>query len=173
MHDKRFKAMLYRALSHSEMLAEHELTHLKTLAHKIEFTPKDCSLIQSIYNKLKKTYGRLGGNYVQSAKEIEKYRIDYGYQLLKKIAEKQKKEVQYYPLNIERWQSYKNYLTSEQWLQTREFILKRDNHTCQQCKWNKATQIHHIHYKLIWGKEPQDALMAVCRPCHEKIHGLR
>ena len=46
------------------------------------------------------------------------------------------------------WEAYGEYLRSRQWHDMRQLVLKRDGHICQACLRNKATQVHHISYKI-------------------------
>ncbi|MEQ9290080.1 MAG: hypothetical protein RIG77_24330 [Cyclobacteriaceae bacterium] len=63
---------------------------------------------------------------------------------------------------------YSNYLESEEWKEKRKLVLKRDNHLCQSCLTNKATQVHHKNYKYLYN-EPLFELVSVCKPCHDRI----
>jgi 5-methylcytosine-specific restriction endonuclease McrA len=66
--------------------------------------------------------------------------------------------------------SYVDYLKSDKWLAKRRAVLERDGGICQACLIRAATQIHHKTYKRV-GDEALFDLVAVCAPCHEKIHG--
>jgi hypothetical protein len=74
------------------------------------------------------------------------------------------------------WQSnYAAYLLSPAWRYKRTFIMRRDSGRCRMCH-GIATQVHHLTYERVkadineFNEEMRD-LIAVCRPCHEKIHG--
>jgi hypothetical protein len=73
------------------------------------------------------------------------------------------------------WESYNEYLNSPQWKAKRALILKRDNHTCQACLKNEATEVHHRSYEFVdfTGKEPCFDLVAICHVCHERLHHIR
>ena len=54
---------------------------------------------------------------------------------------------------------------------TREYVLHRDNHKCQNpnCKnkdKEKILQIHHIKYKSLGGEDTQNNLITLCNKCH-------
>ena len=54
----------------------------------------------------------------------------------------------------------------------REYILYRDNHTCQCCKGkskNKVLQVHHIESRKTGGNAPNN-LITLCKTCHEGYH---
>lgn len=65
---------------------------------------------------------------------------------------------------------YQNYLASDKWRKTRLRILERDDHVCASCG-GAATQVHHLTYDRV-GQEHDDDLVSICRPCHEKEHGV-
>lgn len=62
------------------------------------------------------------------------------------------------------------YYGSDQWLERRALVLKRANYVCEGCGKAKATQAHHITYDH-FGDEFLFELLAVCEPCHSRIHG--
>lgn len=66
---------------------------------------------------------------------------------------------------------YQAYLNSPEWKFRRLKRLHCDKFTCQKCKKNTATQVHHKTYKRIYKEQMRD-LMSVCSSCHRKIHGL-
>ncbi len=66
---------------------------------------------------------------------------------------------------------YQRYLDSSiKWKLKRLKVLRRDNHLCQECKEQTATQVHHLTYKRIFNERLSD-LLSVCNDCHEAIHG--
>jgi hypothetical protein len=55
---------------------------------------------------------------------------------------------------------------------TREYVLFRDNHTCQYCKGkskDKVLNVHHIESRKTGGDSP-DNLITLCETCHQLIH---
>lgn len=53
----------------------------------------------------------------------------------------------------------------------REYVLHRDNHTCQHCKGkpkDPVLEVHHIVSRQIGGMRP-DNLITLCSTCHEKV----
>ena len=55
----------------------------------------------------------------------------------------------------------------------RQFVLARDNYTCQCCKRKFAPNelhVHHIIYKSKGGTDVVTNLTTVCAPCHKDIH---
>ena len=68
----------------------------------------------------------------------------------------------------------KDYQEGEQsgFLNLREYVLFRDNHTCQNCKGkskDKILNIHHIESRKTGGNSP-DNLITLCKTCHDKYH---
>ncbi len=54
----------------------------------------------------------------------------------------------------------------------REYVLFRDNHTCQCCKGkskDKILNVHHIKSRKTGGNSP-DNLTTLCETCHTKYH---
>ena len=54
----------------------------------------------------------------------------------------------------------------------REYVLHRDNHTCQHCKGKSKDTIlnvHHIISRQTGGDRP-DNLLTLCKTCHQKYH---
>ena len=54
----------------------------------------------------------------------------------------------------------------------REYVLFRDNHSCQYCKdksKDKILNVHHIKSRKIGGDSP-DNLITLCETCHDKYH---
>ena len=69
----------------------------------------------------------------------------------------------------------KSFYNSKEWINTREFILKRDNYLCRDCG-RPASEVHHIEHLT-----PQnigdvtitmnpDNLVSLCRDCHFERH---
>jgi len=55
----------------------------------------------------------------------------------------------------------------------REYVLHRDNHTCQHCKGkkkDKILQVHHINGKKEGATDRPEELMTVCITCHDEHH---
>lgn len=54
----------------------------------------------------------------------------------------------------------------------REYVLFRDNHTCQHCKGkskDSVLNVHHIESRKIGGDAPNN-LVTLCETCHKKFH---
>lgn len=65
---------------------------------------------------------------------------------------------------------YHEYLTTDEWRALRNRVMERDNHLCQGCLSNRATEVHHKTYKHC-RNELAFELVALCRDCHARIHG--
>ncbi|MCX9082380.1 MAG: RNA-guided endonuclease IscB [Candidatus Methanoperedens sp.] len=65
---------------------------------------------------------------------------------------------------------YQNGVQKDSW-NAREYVLYRDNHTCQHCKGkskNPILEVHHIVSRQIGGDAP-DNLLTLCETCHDKV----
>lgn len=53
----------------------------------------------------------------------------------------------------------------------RQYVLKRDNYTCQCCKKHKEIKlhVHHIESRKTGSNTPNN-LITLCKDCHEKVH---
>ena len=54
----------------------------------------------------------------------------------------------------------------------KQYVLHRDNYTCQQCKKNADSElhIHHIVFRSNGGTDTKNNLVTLCKPCHDKLH---
>jgi len=55
----------------------------------------------------------------------------------------------------------------------REYVIHRDNHTCQHCKGkkkDKILQVHHINGRIEGATDRPEELMTVCKTCHDEHH---
>lgn len=66
---------------------------------------------------------------------------------------------------------YREYLTSADWEDKRKKVLKRAVHTCEACLDARATQVHHLSGYEDLENVPLWNLKAVCKSCHDRIHG--
>ena len=65
---------------------------------------------------------------------------------------------------------YQNGVQKDSW-NVREYVLHRDNHTCQACKGKSKDKIlgtHHLISRQIGGDSP-DNLLTLCETCHDKV----
>lgn len=72
---------------------------------------------------------------------------------------------------------YYKSLESPEWEKKRKEIINRDNHKCYLCASRDTLQVHHLYYcrgkrgeQLEAWKYPNDALVTLCKACHEKVH---
>jgi len=71
--------------------------------------------------------------------------------------------------NIE-GEGYQNGVQKNFW-NTREYVLYRDNHTCQGCKGRSkdpVLEVHHLESRQTGGDRP-DNLITLCNTCHRKV----
>lgn len=62
------------------------------------------------------------------------------------------------------------YLDTDTWQGKREYVLRRDNYTCQRChQYGGKLQVHHKTYKR-HGNERVEDLITLCEQCHHEIH---
>ena len=72
----------------------------------------------------------------------------------------------------ERWlQSYGPYLSSPEWADKRQRVLARARWVCEGCGERPPTQVHHLTYEHV-GAEFLFELVALCEPCHDRIHDV-
>ncbi|PKN11890.1 MAG: hypothetical protein CVU69_10465 [Deltaproteobacteria bacterium HGW-Deltaproteobacteria-4] len=67
---------------------------------------------------------------------------------------------------------YKEYLNSEEWKHVRAQIRERAQGKCELCG-AVMRDVHHVTYAKRWSGEHPDNLLATCRQCHHKLHGIR
>lgn len=70
------------------------------------------------------------------------------------------------------YEIYREYYLSDLWKRKRIKVLKRDNHLCQACLTNKATEVHHLTYNNFMD-EPLFELISLCHRCHDKIENKK
>ena len=64
-------------------------------------------------------------------------------------------------------------MTPKDWEILREYILERDNYTCQKCGYFSMTTgmaVHHIIPLCQGGTNDEDNLTTLCNTCHRKSH---
>jgi 5-methylcytosine-specific restriction endonuclease McrA len=72
----------------------------------------------------------------------------------------------------EQWRAdYEAYLLSPEWDDKRALVLKRARGVCEGCGEVPATEVHHLTYSHV-GNELLWQLVAVCRNCHARVHGI-
>jgi len=70
-----------------------------------------------------------------------------------------------------RWRTwYDGYLTTDAWRRRREKVLERAGGVCEGCGERRAVQVHHRTYAHV-GDEFLFELVALCTPCHKRLHG--
>lgn len=65
---------------------------------------------------------------------------------------------------------YQNGVQKDFW-NVREYVLHRDNHTCQNCKGkskDRVLEVHHLTSRQVGGNRP-DNLITLCNSCHDKV----
>lgn len=69
--------------------------------------------------------------------------------------------------------TYQEYLKMPHWVQTRNRILQRDNHTCRVCQCKENLHVHHLFYmsgyKPPWSYNDL-VFITLCSDCHKKWH---
>ncbi|MFA6962735.1 MAG: hypothetical protein WC205_18410 [Opitutaceae bacterium] len=64
---------------------------------------------------------------------------------------------------------YNRYLKHPEWRAKRKLVLERAQHLCEGCRTASAQEVHHTTYKHI-GNEFLFELVAMCKPCHDRLH---
>jgi hypothetical protein len=67
------------------------------------------------------------------------------------------------------WKNYNEYLQTYNWQLIRKRVLEREKYICQGCGIAKANHVHHTTYENL-GDELLFQLIALCVPCHNKLH---
>lgn len=72
--------------------------------------------------------------------------------------------------------TYKLYLQTNHWQDFRRKKLK-SKPLCEECKEEKATQVHHLRYndeegQTILYREKLSDVCSLCKDCHEKVHHI-
>lgn len=83
---------------------------------------------------------------------------------------KRKKKTPKQKKREKRQKDYQKYLKTRHWQKTRKQAMRKARGRCKKCG-KAARDIHHKTYKRV-GKEKQSDLMALCRECHQKQHGI-
>jgi len=65
---------------------------------------------------------------------------------------------------------YIEYLKSDEWKERRKYIMELIGWVCSKCG-EKATQLHHLNYDNIGNEELDVDVIALCKDCHDEIHG--
>lgn len=73
--------------------------------------------------------------------------------------------------SAEWWSNYDAYRQTPKWRAKREAVMRRDNNLCQACLSARASDVHHLTYDHLFD-EPLFDLIAVCRPCHDRITAM-
>ena len=68
-------------------------------------------------------------------------------------------------------EDYQNYLNSPGWAALRAAAYRRAGSRCELCG-KEAEAIHHIKYPKNYSEDTMDNLLAVCKRCHMKLHGI-
>ena len=61
------------------------------------------------------------------------------------------------------------------WVSIREFVLERDNYTCQDCRralFDFGLEVHHIKPVYKGGSNEERNLISLCHQCHKVRHGM-
>lgn len=73
--------------------------------------------------------------------------------------------------NVKVWQYTEGDLKN--FYNVKQFVLKRDNYVCQNCKGkskDNRLHVHHIIFRCNGGADHQDNLITLCKTCHNKLH---
>lgn len=65
---------------------------------------------------------------------------------------------------------YHRYLCSPEWGRMRRAVFDRARGRCERCRNASANHVHHLTYIRLYAEDLDD-LQAVCKPCHDFIHG--
>lgn len=75
--------------------------------------------------------------------------------------------------DLDEWRKqYATYLASDKWKSKRAKVLARAGNLCEGCAEATPSEVHHLSYENI-GDEFLFELVALCEPCHDKLHKRR
>ncbi len=60
---------------------------------------------------------------------------------------------------------------SSAWRKVRAIVLGRDGHVCRACGSKHGLEVHHVLMRSLGGKDDAGNLIALCRDCHQSVHG--
>lgn len=66
---------------------------------------------------------------------------------------------------------YARYLKTQHWQAVRQAALERAEHRCQVCNTDEKLHVHHRTYENR-GAERDSDVIVLCKPCHERFHGV-
>ena len=64
---------------------------------------------------------------------------------------------------------YEAYRKTDAWKRRCELVMLRAQGICEGCRTSRATEVHHVSYEHC-GEEFLFELVAICRPCHDRVH---
>jgi hypothetical protein len=68
------------------------------------------------------------------------------------------------------YRTYREYLRHPQFRAVRAQVMRRARSVCEVCKAAPASEVHHLRYPP-WGTiDVPENLIAICHPCHCRIH---
>ncbi len=65
---------------------------------------------------------------------------------------------------------YDEYLNSEAWKARRRLVIDRAGNLCEGCRSAAVDEVHHLTYKHAGNEFLFVELVALCHPCHERLH---
>lgn len=74
---------------------------------------------------------------------------------------------------MNRSSEYRDYLGSKEWRDIRNLVMDRSRGTCELCRQEPASQVHHVRYPKMFSQDHPDNLLALCDRCHSMQHGIR
>lgn len=76
-----------------------------------------------------------------------------------------------YSKSLDFQKKHREHLQSGKWKNIRRRVLDRANYTCEGCLSKPAQEVHHKTYDHL-GNEFCFELIALCRDCHKRYHGV-
>ena len=67
------------------------------------------------------------------------------------------------------YDSYEEYMQSEDWRIIRQDALERAGFRCDECESEENLEVHHKTYKNM-GNEKDEDLQVLCKECHDEKH---
>jgi len=82
----------------------------------------------------------------------------------------EERKLEYETQREKRKQEYANYLQSYEWKRKQKYIMEKYGYRCALC-FKPAVNVHHLTYDRVYLEDERD-LIAVCKDCHDFLHGF-
>lgn len=100
---------------------------------------------------------------IRTRADRDRYRLEYEERERQRVLQKAQEDAE--------WRArYNAHISSPEWKRICALVRQRARNMCEGCGISAAQHVHHTTYEHL-GNELLFELLAVCIPCHERIHG--